>query len=131
MIALDTNVLVRLLTCDHEEQAMRVKALIDSHEGEDGIFFVSDVVISELSWTLERSYQYSRSEIEVAISALSVNRSFSFESSPALEEALEIFRTVEAGFPDCLIVAKAHSRGCSKTVTFDGKMADLPGVECL
>lgn len=131
MIALDTNVLIRLLTCDHEEQAMKVKALIDSHAGEDEVFFVSDIVIAELSWTLERSYRYSRSEIEAAISALSVNRSFSFESSPALEVALEIFRSVDAGFPDCLIAAKARLRGCSKAVTFDRKMVDLPGVECL
>ncbi len=90
MIALDTNVLVRLLTRDHEEQALRVKALFDSHEGEDGIFFVSDIVLAELCWTLERSYRHSRSEMDAAISALSVNRSLSLESSHAVEEALEI-----------------------------------------
>ena len=130
MIALDTNVLVRLLTRDHEAQALRVKALFDS-QGEDGIFFVSDIVLAELCWTLERSYRHSRSEIDAAISALSVNRSLSLESSRAVEEALGLFRTVEAGFPDCLIAAKARLRGCSKTVTFDRRMADLPGVERL
>ena len=131
MIALDTNVLVRLLTRDHEEQALRAKALFDSQEGEDGIFFVSDIVLAKLCWTLEGSYRHSRSEIDAAISALSVNRSLSLESSRAVEEALGLFRTVEAGFPDCLIAAKARLRGCSKTVTFDRRMADLPGVERL
>ena len=87
MIALDTNVLVRLLTRDHEEQALRVKALFDSHEGEDGVFFVSDIVLAELCWILERSYRHSRSEIDAA---LSVNRSLSLESSHVVEEALEI-----------------------------------------
>ncbi len=131
MIALDTNILVRLVTRDHEGQALRVKALFDLHEEKEGVFFVSDIVLCEMCWTLDRGYRHSRDEIGVVLAALLENRSLSLESPQAVEEALGVFRTVEAGFPDCLIAVKARLWGCSKTVSFDRKMGDFPGVEIL
>ncbi len=131
MIALDTNILVRLVTRDHEGQALRVKALFDLHEEKEGVFFVSDIVLCEMCWTLDRSDLHSRDEIGVVLAALLENRSLSLESPQAVEEALGVFRTVEAGFPDCLIAVKARLWGCSKTVSFDRKMGDFPGVEIL
>ncbi|EQD27547.1 PilT protein domain protein, partial [mine drainage metagenome] len=57
MIALDSNVLVRLVTRDDEAQALRAKAIFDAHNGEDGALFVSDIVLVEVCWVLERSYR--------------------------------------------------------------------------
>ena len=57
MIALDTNVLVRLLTRDDEAQARRAKAAFDAQAGEHGGLFIADVVLAELCWTLARAYR--------------------------------------------------------------------------
>ena len=43
VIALDTNVLVRLITRDDEKQAQRAKAVLDMHADEDGGLFVTDI----------------------------------------------------------------------------------------
>jgi predicted nucleic-acid-binding protein len=131
MIALDTNVLVRLLTRDDDEQAEKVRVLLDSHADTDDGFFVSDVVLAELAWTLERTYDFDRAAIGVAFKALAGNATLGFESRDTLRRAQAIFQDAKAGFADCLIVAKAQHHGCTSLVTFDKAMRGLPNVDLL
>jgi predicted nucleic-acid-binding protein len=131
MIGLDTNVLVRLLTRDDEAQAKKAKALLDKHADEDGALFVSDVVLAELVWTLERAYGLKRAEIGQAVRALADSATLTFESRNVLRQAQDLFLKDKAGFADCLIVAKAQAAGCDFVVTFDKVMRTLPGVEAL
>ena len=131
MIALDTKVLVRLVTRDDEAQARRAKAAFDKHAGEDGGLFVADIVLVELCWTLATSYELARTDIALTVRALLDNASIALESPVAVKSALASFEAGSADFPDCLIVAKAHEAGCSQTLTFDRRMKLLPGVALL
>ncbi len=131
MIALDTNVLVRLVTRDDEKQAQRAKAVFDTHADEDGGLFVADIVLVELCWTLARSYELTRADIARTVRALLDNVSIALESPAAVKCALAYFEAGSADFPDCLIVAKAGQAGCSHTLSFDRRMAPLPGVQLL
>ena len=131
MIALDTNVLVRLLTRDDEKQANKARALLEKHADEDAAFFVSDIVLAELAWTLERSYDYDRNSIAQVLKALAGNATLGFESREVLRVAQRLFADAKAGFADCLIVAKAQAAGCSSLVSFDKAMRVLPTVELL
>lgn len=131
MIALDTNVLVRLVTRDDEAQALRAKAVFDACGSKDGELFVADIVLVELCWTLERSYRLDRSDIANTVRALLDNATVKLESPAAVRDALANYETAGIGFPDCLVVAKALHAGCSHTRTFDRRMAALPGVEQL
>lgn len=130
MIALDTNVLVRLLTRDDEAQAQRAKAAFDAHAEEGGLF-VSDIVLVELCWVLTRSYGMMRADICRAVRALLDNASITLESPKAIQDALTHFEAGGADFPDCLIVAKAQHAGCRATLSFDRRMIGLAGVEIL
>ncbi|MHB1941686.1 MAG: PIN domain-containing protein [Acidiferrobacteraceae bacterium] len=131
MIALDTNILVRLVTRDDEAQAARAKAVFDAQGSEEGALFVSDIVLVELCWTLERSYRLSRQAMATVIHALLDNSTVKLESPPVVRDALAHFTRSSIGFPDCLIVAKAQHQGCRQTLTFDRRMASLPDVEIL
>ena len=131
MIALDTNVLVRLVTRDDEAQAQRAKVVFDLHSGKNGGLFVSDIVLVELCWTLARSYELSRADIARTVRALLDNASIALESPAAVKGALIYFEAGSADFPDCLIVAKAGEVGCSHTLSFDKRMGLLPGVQLL
>ncbi len=131
MIALDTNVLVRLVTRDDEAQAQRAKSAFDAQAGENGGLFVADIVLAELCWTLAHSYGLSRADIARTVRALLDNASLALESTSAVKNALVHFETGSADFPDCLIVAKAGQFGCSHTLSFDQRMARLPGVQLL
>jgi predicted nucleic-acid-binding protein len=131
VIALDTNVLVRLVTRDDETQARRAKAALDTHADEDGGLFVADIVLVELCWTLAKSYGLARIDIARTVRALLDNASITLESPLAVRDALARFETGSADFPDCLIVAKATGVGCSRILSFDQRMGSLPGVELL
>jgi len=131
VIALDTNVLVRLVTRDDEKPAQRAKAAFDTHADQDGGLFVSDIVLVELCWTLAKSYGLARANVARTVRALLDNASIALESRAAVRDALASFEAGSADFPDCLIVAKARAAGCSRTLSFDQRMASLPGVELL
>ncbi len=60
MIGLDTNVLVRFLVEDDAEQAVRAKGVVRRAIERDEKLFVSDVVVCELAWVLERAYGLGR-----------------------------------------------------------------------
>jgi predicted nucleic-acid-binding protein len=131
VIALDTNVLVRLLTRDDEAQARRAKDAFDRHADEDGGLFVADIVLVELCWVLARGYGLARADIARAVRALLDNASVALESPKAVRAALSAFEAGHADFPDCLIVAKAGEAGCRSILSFDRRMGALPGVELL
>ena len=57
-IAVDTNVLVRYLTWDDEQQAVEAA---DAIEGADEIV-VPTIVLCELVWVLKRAYRYAGPE---------------------------------------------------------------------
>jgi len=131
VIALDTNVLVRLFTRDDEAQAQRAKAVFETHADEDGGLFVADIVLVELCWTLAKSYGLARAKIAGTVHALLNNASIALESPASVRDALASFEAGSADFPDCLIVAKARQAGCSRTLSFDHRMRSLAGVELL
>ena len=69
MIALDTNILVRVLVEDDEEQARLARGLLGGLTPERPGFVCREVVV-ELVWVLERTYRLSRDRIAVALEGL-------------------------------------------------------------
>ncbi len=53
LVAIDTNVLVRLITGDDEKQYQKVRRLFEQE-----VIFVSDTVMLETAWVLRRTYQF-------------------------------------------------------------------------
>jgi predicted nucleic-acid-binding protein len=131
MIALDTNVLVRLLTRDDEKQAQKVRVLFDSHAGNNDEFFVSDVVLAELAWTLERTYGFDRTAISKTFRALVENASLGFQSRDVVRLAQSVFESTKIGFADSLIIAQSQAQGCTSLVTFDKAMRSVLNVDLL
>ena len=131
MIAIDTNVLVRLFVYDDLEQTKKVRELFDAYADEAQSLWVSDIVLIELAWVLKRSYSVSASEIHNALQALTNNSTVFIESNSYMAEALALYKQGPAGFADCLLAVKADHAGCDALRTFDKKMKVLPGVKLL
>ncbi|MDH4390670.1 MAG: type II toxin-antitoxin system VapC family toxin [Aquabacterium sp.] len=131
MIAVDTNVLVRLMVNDEPSQAGRAKQLFDAKAGEDGSIWVSDTVLVELVWTLARAYGRSRTELATAVRALASHATLTLESAVAVRAAVDVFEGGAADFSDCLLAAKAQGAGCEHLFTFDKGMRALAGVKLL
>lgn len=128
MIAVDTNVLVRLLVRDDHAQAAKAQRLFDQAAESAISVWVSDTVLVELAWTLGRAYAYNRLDIVKALRALSSHGTVVLESPAAARSATDAFELGPADFADCLLSIKAQLSGCNQLATFDRGMKALPGV---
>lgn len=129
MIGLDTNVLVRYLTHDHQAQTAAAVRVIESlSPASRG--FLSLVVIAELIWVLEFSYHFKKPEIEVVIEKLLRSQELIIEQAEIVSQALRTFRISRANFADCLIERCGHAASCQYVLTFD-KNAAAAGMRLL
>jgi predicted nucleic-acid-binding protein len=131
VIGVDTNVLVRYLTRDDEEQCARVDALFDQISEQGSEVFVSDVVLVELVWVLERGYRIDRAVVAHSIESLLRTENLVFERSDLLWKAVRGYERSKADFADLLIAVFAKDYGCERIVTLDRKAARAAGMELL
>ena len=131
MIAVDTNVLVRLLVGDDPAQAVKARRLFDRAETQQKTVWVSDTVLVELVWTLARAYSRDRADIVKALRTLSSHATVVLESASAVLEATDAFEVGPADFADCFLCIKAKMAGCDEVATFDRGMRALPAVRLL
>jgi predicted nucleic-acid-binding protein len=123
MKAIDTNVLVRLLTRDDPRQARRAADLIDSQGKAGQKVFVSNPVLLELCWVLAAAYGYSRESIISAIERLNMTPVISFERKQMFEELIVTARSTKHDLPDLIVALCAKHNGCISTLTFDKRAA--------
>lgn len=126
MIALDTNILVRFLTRDIEDQARKVKELVDNGT----IFYINAVVITELSWVIQKIYGYTKEEFVWAIDFLFETKGFVFFDQEIVKKALSDYLNEPTDFSDCLINQMNINKGI-ETITFDKKASKLSGMQLL
>lgn len=127
MIGLDTNVLVRYLTRDDEQQWQQAVKLI-----EGDLCFITDVVLCELICVLRgKPYQFGKDEIFKVVEAMLQSTTFEFENRSAVYQALQRTRQGSGDFSDYLIGANAHQHDCLETATFDRKLRGEKGFKFL
>lgn len=127
MIGLDTNILVRYLTQDEQQQGQKATELIQNHQPG----FISNIVLCELVWVLKgEPYKLSKDQILNTLEAMLQSSAFEFENRSNIYQALQRTKQGRADFSDYLIGAIAHQAGCQKTVTFDRKLKGEKGFDC-
>jgi len=131
MIALDTNVLVRFLVEDDVAQAERAKALLQRAIDAKEPCYVSDVVLCELVWVLERRYKLRRKEICRGLSRLVYAQHLVFSSVEGLSRALEAYEKMRGDFADYIIREHARAKGCEAVATFEKALLKEPGFIAL
>lgn len=114
MHAVDTNVLVRLLTGDDASQAGRAAALFKKEP-----IFIPKTVLLETEWVLRRLYRIDRAALVGSLRKLSGLKNVELEQPLVIAQALQ---WCEDGmdFADALHLASSHS--ARKFATFDEKM---------
>lgn len=127
MIGLDTNVLVRYLVEDDEEQSRRASELIEGAVERGEELFLSDVVMCETVWVLSSAYGFSRAEICDVLGDLLRARPVVFASTDRLAHSLESYRKGKGDFADYLIRELAKAAGAESVATFDRKLLKEPG----
>ncbi|MBN2382495.1 type II toxin-antitoxin system VapC family toxin [bacterium] len=123
MKALDTNVLVRFLVKDDEQQAQIVYTTFKKAEEQKEVFFVPAMVVLETIWVLESVYEIARNDILAALENLLLLPIMQFEGQPAVRTFITSARSNKIDLADVLIACFAHHSGCDSVLTFDKKAA--------
>ena len=126
MRAVDTNVLVRLVTRDDAEQVAVAEAFIASGA------WVSHLVLAEAMWVLASVYDLGPSAIVTAVEMLLNHRDLSLQDADVVAAALTHFRKrPKPGFSDCLVLEVARKAGHTPLGTFDRELSKLDSTQRL
>ena len=114
MIAVDTNVIVRLMTEDDKSQYQKSVRLFRRHD-----IFISTTVLQETEWVLRYSYQFNRHDINKALLGLAGLENVYIDNPSALMQALD-WHAQGLDFSDALHLS--HSARENTFYTFDQKL---------
>jgi predicted nucleic-acid-binding protein len=108
MIAIDINVLVRILVNDPkaEQQCRLARELIAEHDA----IWICQVVLIETLWVLQSSYQFNKKQVLSALEMLHQHPDIVLENAENLEMDSELFSASNVDFADCLILNEANRR---------------------
>ena len=124
MRAIDTNVLVRLITRDDAAQVAAAEAFVESGA------WVSHLALAEAMWVLTAVYELDAPAIATAIEMLLNHATLALEEPAVVSNALQDFRRLLAlGFSDCLLLEIARNAGHLPLGTFDRALSKVAGAE--
>jgi predicted nucleic-acid-binding protein len=124
MRAIDTNVLVRLVSRDDAKQTAAAERFVQSGA------WVSHLALMETTWVLSSVYDIGSSELALAIDMLLNHRTLSIQDADVVALALQQFQARPAlGFSDCLMLEVARRAGHLPLGTFDRALGKLDGTE--
>jgi predicted nucleic-acid-binding protein len=124
MRAVDTNVLVRLITRDDPRQVESAESFFENGA------WVSVLALAEATWVLVSVYELSSKALAKAIEMLLNHRDLVLQDAETVAAALELFRgRPSLGFSDCLMLQLARKAGHLPLGTFDRNLGRLQGTQ--
>lgn len=129
MIAVDTNVLLRLVVADNEQQNKRAAAFFAERSPADPAY-ISEMTLAEFVWVLRSSYKYDRDSLVSVLTHLLATEDLLFAKASEIRAALA--NDAKGDVADRLVARFSKAAGCEKTVTFDKHAArTVEGMELL
>ena len=130
MIALDTNILIRLATQDDAGQTALARALVARLTPEAPGFVAREVLV-ELVWSLSRRLRVPRARVADLLDGLLWAPEIRVEAQGAVARSLEAYRA-GADFGDAMIAEAARARGAACSGPSTAALArELPGARLL
>jgi predicted nucleic-acid-binding protein len=126
MRAIDTNVLVRLITRDDARQAASADLFVEKGA------WVSVLALAEATWVLAAVYQRSAADLATAVEMLLDHKDLTLQDSDVVAAALDLFRSRPAlGFSDCLMLQLARKAGHLPLGTLGRDLGNVEGTQGL
>ena len=126
MRAVDTNVLVRLITRDDARQATAAESFVGTGA------WVGHLVLAETTWVLSAVYDLGPAAIATAVEMLLNHQHLTVQDAEVVATALEHYRgNPRLSFSDCLVLEIARIAGHLPVGTFDRQLAGLAGTQKL
>ena len=115
MLAIDTNIVIRFLTRDHEAAARRALEIISNSD-----VFVPMTVILEAEWVLRDAYEMPRGEVIRELRRFCSMERVTVGAAEVVRRALDY---AEQGLDVADALHLAQSTECEAFVTFDKALA--------
>jgi predicted nucleic-acid-binding protein len=126
MRAVDTNVLVRLITRDDPRQVAAAEAFVANGA------WVPHLALAEAVWVLVSVYHRGADSIATAVDMLLNHQHLTVQDADAVAAAVEWFRKrPSVGFSDCLMLEVVRKAGHVPLGTFDRSLGRLEGTQRL
>ena len=126
MRAVDTNVLVRLMTRDDVGQVAAAEAFVANGA------WVPHLAVAEATWVLSSVYDREPEAIATAVEMLLSHEHLTLQDTEAVAAAVARFRQrPKVGFSDCLMVEVARKAGHTPLGTFDRDLGKIDGAQRL
>ena len=126
MRAVDTNVLVRLVTRDDPKQVAAAEAFVANGA------WVPHLALAEATWVLASVYDRGPDAIASAVEMLVNHQHLTIQDEDTVAAAVRHFRRRPAvGFSDCLMVEVARKAGHGPLATFDKDLGKMDGAQRL
>ena len=126
MRAVDTNVLVRLMTRDEVKQVAVAEAFVAKGA------WVPHLAIAEATWVLGSLYDRGPEAIATAVEMLLSHEHLTVQDTEVVAAAVALFRQQpKVGFSDCLMVEVARKAGHTPLGTFDREQGKIDGAQRL
>ena len=125
--AIDTNVLVRLVTKDDESQYKKAQTFVERHQP----VLVTQLSVLELVWVLMSRYSLNKERTCKVVQALLETKELNIQAPAILEAALKTWEKSKADFADCFILETVIDASESPLGTFDTTLGKLEGCKQL
>ena len=126
MRAVDTNVLIRLITRDDPRQTEAAERFVAKGA------WVPPLVLAEAVWVLGAVCGLNSKDQAKAVRMLLDHRELVLHDREIVSAALELFHAKPTlGFSDCLVIESARKAGHLPLGTFDRNLAKVEGFQKL
>ena len=114
-VLVDTNVLVRHLTGDPSEQAVRATRFLS----EERVLVVPDLVIAEMVYVLESVYGAARPTVAAAVRSVLTFDSIHVADESLLLRTVEVYEFDRLDIAESYLIAMAERTGVGVIASFD------------
>lgn len=123
MAFIDANYILRYLLEDHPKQFLIVKEVIENNE-----ISLSDFILAEVVYVLEKVYSVPRKDIRIALESLLDYRNLILENKNVVLRSFQIYSENKIDFADSLLIA--YHQDSSNTIlhTFDKKIIKIISI---
>ncbi len=126
---LDTNIFLRHLLGDEPAQSERATAHFDAIEQGALRSRISDIVVFEVVFTLERGYRLSKAQIQSAVLPLLELPGIVLPGKRKFREVFRLYTEQNIPFADAYHVVMMRKLNVSEIVSFDRDFDRVPNVK--
>lgn len=125
---LDTNIFVNHLLQLNPEQGERASGILERIEAGDLTVQISDIVVFETVFTLQRAYRVPREEIAANVLQILELPGIVLPAKAQYRRVFELYLSSAVGFADCYHAVLMQRRGVTEVISFDKDFDKLPGI---